>query len=152
MDPVQKWLKLYRSDNKLVRIRAAKGLLNLGSQVPLWVILSILDSQSDVGVAGSTERALLVRHDKELVSEMISRLKSSNEFIREVACKVLGGLGDRTATSPLLGMLEDPYLMVRRTAAFSLASISDPTAIPELRKQYTLQRPIQIWNWRLVQP
>jgi HEAT repeat protein len=140
MNSVQKWLRLYGSENRIVRCRAAKGLLKRSNEVPLQVLLSILDTLSDEGLGAATERALKLRRDKELASEMISRLKSSNDFILEVACEVLGALGDRKATSHLLGILNDPRLLVRRAAASALASLRDPTSVSELKKQYALQK------------
>lgn len=134
------WLRLYRSNDAAVRTRAAGGLLRLGNEVPLQVVLSILDNLSDKGLGAAVERALKLRRDETLAAEMISRLNSSNQFIRQIACEVLGALGDRTATDHLLGILSDPYLMVRRAAAFALGSLDNPTSISELKKQYILQK------------
>jgi HEAT repeat protein len=57
------------------------------------------------------------------------RLRSPDSFIREMACEVLGSLGDRAATKHLIEMLNDPYLMVRRAAAFALGSLKDPLLV-----------------------
>jgi HEAT repeat protein len=136
MNTVEQWLKLIRSENRTVRIRAAEGLLNRGDEIPLPVLLSIFDQ----GLGVSVGKVLKRRRDKELCQEMISRLSSSNHVIREVACEVLGSLGDRAATYHLLGMLNDPYLMVRRAAAFALCSLKDPASVSELKRQYELPK------------
>ena len=136
MNTVEQLLRLYRSENPTFRIRAAEGLLKRGNEIPLSVLLSILDQ----GLEVSVEEALKRRQDRELGQEMISRLSSSNQFVREVACEVLGSLGDRAATNHLLVMLNDPYLMVRRAAAFALCSLKDPASVFELKRQYEMQK------------
>jgi HEAT repeat protein len=140
MDKLEHWLKLYGSRNREVKIRAARGLLRKGSEIPLPVLLSVFDTLSNEGLGAAAEKALKQRRDPELVPEMIARLKSPDDFIREVACTVLGRVGDRRATSNLLGMLNDPHMMVRRSAAFALASLKDPASIPELKRQRALRR------------
>jgi HEAT repeat protein len=136
MNIVEQLLRLYRSENPTIRIRAAEVLLKRGDEIPLPVLLSILDQ----GLGVSVEEVLKRRQDRGLGQEMISRLSSSNQFVREVACEVLGSLGDRAATSHLLVMLNDPYLMVRRAAAFALCSLKDPASVSELKRQYELQK------------
>jgi HEAT repeat protein len=140
MDTLEHWLKLYRSRNLAIKLRAAYGLLNRGGEAPLPILLNILDTLSDEGLGAETEKALKQRRDPELVPEMISRLKSPDEFIREVACVVLGRAGDRRATTHLLGMLDDPHVWVRRQAAFALALLSDPASVSELKRQYMLRQ------------
>jgi len=140
MNNLEQWLKLYRSENPIIRIRAGEGLLRMGSEIPLPMLLSILDTLSNEGLGAATESVLKRRRDKELVREMISRLRSSHDFVREMACEVLGAQGDRMATSHLLDMLNDPRLMVRRAAAFALGSLGDPASESELKKQYSLQK------------
>jgi len=123
---VDEWLQLFRSPNLTVRHRAAEGLLRRGDAVPLPVLLEILDDLHNHGLGAATERVLRTRRDPELVAEMIRRLRSPSQFVREVACGVLGGLGDRSATPHLLAALDDPALAVRRAAGFGLASLADP--------------------------
>lgn len=140
MKTVEQWLKLYASENSSVKIRAAEGLLKRSDEVSLSVLLNILDNASDNGLAAETERVLKRRSDEELGQEMIARLKSPNNFIREVACGVLGSLRERSATRHLLQLLNDPYLMVRRAAALALRELKDPASVPELKRQYALQK------------
>ena len=139
MNTVDQWLKLYASEDSSVKIHAAKGLLKRGDELPLPVLLDILDKGVG-GFGGETEKVLRRRRDKELGSEMMSRLESPNQFIREIACAVLGSLGERSATKHLLKMLNDPYLMVRRAAALALGELKDPASESELRRQYSLQK------------
>ena len=140
MNTVEQWLQLYTSEDPAIRVRAGQGLLNRGDEIPLPVLLNILDNLCDQGLGAATEKVLKRRRDESLVQEMISRLSSPNHFIREVACEVLGSLGDPAATSHLLEMLNDPYLMVRRAAAFALGSLKDPASVSELKRQYLLQQ------------
>ena len=140
MNTVQEWLQLYTSEDPAIRVRAGQGLLRRGDAIPLPVLLNILDNLCDQGLAAATEKVLKRRRDEGLAQEMISRLSSPNHFIREVACEVLGFLGDPVATSHLLDVLSDPDLMVRRAAAFALGSLKDPASVSELKKQYLLQQ------------
>src|SRR5258708_1066392 len=140
MNNLEQWLKLYRSENPIIRIRAGEGLLRMGSEIPLPMLLSILDTLSNEGLGAATESVLKRRRDKELVREMISRLRSSHDFVREMACEVLGAQGDRMATSHLLEMLNDPRLMVRRAATLALGSLGDSASGSELKKEDFFQK------------
>ena len=133
---MDEWLRLFRSHNPTVRIRAAQGLLRHGASVPLPALLEILDELHDQGLGAAAERVLRPRRDPELVPEMVRRLRSPSQFVREVACGVLGGLGDRSATPHLVAALGDPALMVRRAAGFGLASLRDPDSGPALLRHY----------------
>jgi HEAT repeat protein len=140
MDHLEHWLKLYESNNPTIKVRAARSMLRNGPEIPLPVLLSIFDTLSNEGLGAAAEKVLKQRSDPELVPEMIARLKSPDDFIREVACTVLGEAGDRNATSHLMGMLNDTHMMVRRAAAFALAALKDPASTPELKRQRVLRR------------
>jgi HEAT repeat protein len=133
---MDEWLRLFRSSNPTVRHRAAAGLLRRGVEVPMPVLLEILDELHDQGLGAATERVLRARRDPRLVAEMIRRLRSPSQFVREVACGVLGGLGDRAATPHLTAALDDPALMVRRAAGFGLAFLADPACGPAVLRHY----------------
>lgn len=136
---LDKWLTLYGSANIDIRIRAATALI-ARSDVPLTILLDILDTLSHHGLGASTEKTLLKRTDVDLLSAMIARLDSPDHFVREVACNVLGRSGDSTATRHLLRMIDDPQMMVRRAAGFALSRLKDPSAIPELTRQFAARR------------
>lgn len=133
---MDEWLRLFGSANPAVRHRAATALVGRGDAVPLPVLLTILDELHDRGLGAATLRALRARRDPELVPEMIRRVGSPAPFVREVACGVLGGLGDRAATPHLITALDDPAAGVRRAAGFGLASLADPDAGPALLDHY----------------
>jgi HEAT repeat protein len=133
---MDEWLRLFRSHNPTVRIRAAQGWLRHGESAPLAVLFEILDELHDQGLGAQTERVLRTRRDAELVPEMIRRVRSPAPFIREVACGVLGGSGDTAATPHLLAALDDQALVVRRAAGFGLANLRDPTSGPALLRHY----------------
>lgn len=137
---MQAWLKLFHSPNSVIRRRAAQGLLQHGDSIPLPVLLEILDELHSEGLGAMTERVLKERRDPDLSDEMLRRLRSLAPFVREVACRVLGGLGDLRATPELLKMLDDPAVMVRRAAGFALATLKDPEAGPALRHHYERRR------------
>lgn len=149
MADLDKWLRLYESSNPDVRIRAANALLHRGNEIPLWILLSILDEFPHSGLGADAEKVLLKRDDPELFDEMVKRLNSEDWFIREVACNVLGKLGNLAATPHLLGKLDDPHIMVRRGAGFALAFLKDSNTIPELKRQYEKRRDDDI-NVRLA--
>jgi HEAT repeat protein len=72
---------------------------------------------------------------------MIARLRSRSAFVRETACTVLGELRDRSATPRLLAILSDePGWIVRRAAAFALASLADPQSGPAILRHYEGRR------------
>jgi HEAT repeat protein len=130
--------ELYQSPNPAIRRRAAIVLLDRGAAAPLPLLLEILDTLHDHGLGAKTEKVLLKRRDPALVPEMISRLKAPDRFIREVACNVLGQCesGDPAVTSHLLGMLDDPEMLVRRAAGFALAFRKDSRSSEELLKRH----------------
>jgi|SRR5665213_739596 len=140
MPNIQEWLRLYSSQNRQVKLRAAHGLLHRAEEAPLGLLVEILETLSREGLGAYAERALLKRRDAEVPPKMIVLLESKDHFAREVACNVLGHFGDRTATPHLLRMIDDPHIMVRRAAGFGLAFLKDPSSLPELKDQYGRHR------------
>lgn len=136
---LNQWLTLFHSTNVDIRVRSATALI-ARPDVPLTVLLEILDTLSDHGLGASTEKALIKRTDVGLLGAMIARLDSPDPFIREVACNVLGRSGDSTATRHLLRMIDDPHIMVRRAAGFALSWLEDPSAIAELKRQFAARQ------------
>jgi HEAT repeat protein len=129
-------MRLFRSPNLAVRVRAAKVLMNHGSDLPLSIILEILDDLHGQRLGAGVERILLKRDDAELVRAMVDRLRSPAPFVRDVACKVLGHKGGCNVTDALVAALQDPSVMVRRAAALALAEVRDPTSVPRLLQRY----------------
>jgi HEAT repeat protein len=130
----EKVLQLFRSENLTVRTRAAAMLLD--EDVPLPMLLEILDELHDQGLGAETERVLLRRSDAELIPEMIHRMKSPDLFVKEVACRVLGQMGGPEATPHLVTALRDPSMWIRRTAGFALATLKDPRSADALVQRY----------------
>ena len=134
-----KWLSLYQSNRLEIRLRAAKVLLNY-QDTSTPVLIDMLDTLSHYGLGASIEQALKRKPAEELIDPMLTRLGSSDDYIREVACHVLGQTGDFRSTQPLLRMLDDSHLMVRRAAGFALSCIKDQSALPTLRRQFYARR------------
>jgi len=130
----EKTLQLFRSENLIVRTRAAAMLL--GDDVPLPILLEILDELHHQGLGAETERVLLRRSDAELVPEMIRRMRSPDLFVKEVACRVLGQRGHTEATPHLVAALRDPSTWIQRTAGFALAALKDPRSADALVQRY----------------
>ena len=59
-------MKLFRSRNRAIRVRAAKVLMNRWREVPLGIILEILDDLHNDGLGAGAERILLRRDDSEM--------------------------------------------------------------------------------------
>ncbi len=136
MRNLNKWIELYQSPKLPIRIRAADGLLNFGSTLPLNILLNILDRFEELGLGAKTEKIIKQRRDPELFDEMIKRLTSSKDFLREVACSVLGELHNLAATPHLLARLDDQNCWVRRTAGFALAELKDPSSGEGILRRY----------------
>lgn len=136
MSNLNKWLELYQSPKLHLRIRAADGLLNLGETLPLDILLNILDRTEELGLGAKTEKILKQRRDPELMDEMIKRLTSPQDGLREIACTVLGELHNCAATPHLLARLDDPNWWVRRKAGFALAELKDPSSVEGILRRY----------------
>lgn len=136
-------IKLFRSQNQAIRVRAAKVLMHR-HDVPLNIILEILDDLHNQGLGAGVRKALLKREDPELVDAMLSRLRSPAPFVRETACKVLGRKAGRKITGALLAALVDQSMMVRRAAGFALADIRDPSSVPQLLEHYMVNEDINV--------
>ena len=135
MPQIQDWIHLYSSKNPGVRHRGGEGLLRRPDEAPLNVLIDILTTLSSEGLGAQAEKALLRRRDDSLVPRMIVLLDSKDDFVREVACNVLGRSGGKLAAPHLLRMLDDPRMMVRRAAGFGLAFLKDSTSLPALRQR-----------------
>jgi len=146
---IERWLKLFGSSNAVVRTRAAAAMLDQSDDVPLPVLLEILDDHHDKGLGAKTERVLLERRDPDLLPEMINRLRSPSPFVRETASWVLRELKDRSATPHLLSVLDDKSVMVRTAAAAALAAIADPSSGPTLLQHYQGRRENINVRWAL---
>lgn len=131
---------MYSSTNRDVRLRAAKGLVGRSKDAPLDLLIDILLNLSHEGLGAKTQEALLNRSDPELVPRMIGLLESHDDFVREVACTVLGRSRDVTATPHLLHMVDDSNMMVRRAAGFGLAFLKDRSALKDVTKLHNRHR------------
>lgn len=135
MPTVQQWLRLLSSSNPDHRKRAVDGLLPHLEQVPLPVLLELLDHPTSPKVRGAVASALPRCRDEMLAAEMYGRLAADDLQVRDVACRVLGELGDPAALTALLPLLCDAESSVRGAAAFSVAKLADAGACRELITQ-----------------
>ncbi len=129
-------MELYTSPKQDIRKRAIKGILNLGPELPLEILLDLLDHIREVGNGFITEKRLKQCKAPALITEMLQRLKSPDEYIREIACTVLGELGDWAATPYLAVMLDDPHWWVRRAAGWALVKLKDPSSVDAILRRY----------------
>lgn len=133
MPSIGEWIQKYGSTNASVRLRAAKAMLDRSDEVPLNLLIDILVKLSHHGLGRNAQQVLESRQDSELFEKMIELLESNDSFVRETACSVLGRSGDVRATAPLIRMVEDTHIMVRRAAGFGLAHLKDRSAIEQVR-------------------
>ena len=140
MPQIEDWVRMYSSTTPSLRLRAAHGLLERGHEIQLELLIDILVNLAHEGLGAKAESALLNRQDSELPERMIELLESSDDFVREVACTVLGRSGDTIATPHLLRMVKDRHMMVRRAAGFGLAHLKDRSALTQLHKLYDQHR------------
>ena len=140
MPTIQDWLRLYSSENPEIKHRAANVLLDRFVEVPFDVLIDILETLSWHGLGAKAQETLLQRRDKEVVPKMIALLDSRDNFVREVACSVLGHFGDKAGTPHLLRMIDDSDMMVRRAAGFGLAFLKDPASRDQLEVQLERHR------------
>lgn len=136
---MEKWLQFLQSGNRTIQIRAARMLMESADELPLPVLLKILD-EFHSGLEDKLRPLLKKRRDENLCEEMIRRINSPNIFVREIACRVLGNLGDFAATPYLITSLDDPDQSVRDAAALALGQIADPGSKQEVLKRYEQSR------------
>src|SRR6266446_8737464 len=69
---------------------------------------------------------------EEHVDYWVRTLQNPLQLVRKNAARMLGTIGDRRATDPLVSALKDPYFGVRTEAARSLGLLGDERAISAL--------------------
>ncbi|MEL6982127.1 MAG: HEAT repeat domain-containing protein [Actinomycetota bacterium] len=134
MQPLENWLEKFGSDDVDVRVRAAHQLV-ARPDVPLGVLVVMLEDLDGRGIGAKAIQALLGRTDPDLFDAMVACLGSSTPLARQAGAEVLGHLGDPRATPHLINLLDDPVWLVRRAAALALGSLGDPSAIRPLERQ-----------------
>lgn len=138
MESKDKWLSLFNSPNLDIRIRAARNLLRYHKNMPINVLLEILDELHYKGLGADTERVILERRDPTLRLEMLNRVSSSSPFVREVACMYLKVCKNKDDLPILLSSLQDENNMVRLCAISAIREINEPSCAEELFTSYKL--------------
>lgn len=133
MSNTRDWKRLLRSNSLQIRRRAAAALIE-HDDLPLEILLEILDLFPSDGFERKIERSLLKRDGTDLFESMVKRLTSTEIFIREVACKVLGRSCNLNAAMHLVPLLEDPNSRVRCAAGTGLILLANPNTIEALRR------------------
>lgn len=126
MSSIEHWLRLYKSSNPIVRQRAINGLLPHLDQVPLPVLLELLDDPVVPEARGSVGSSLYGRRDETLAEEMRSRLDADDTEVRRISCRILGALGCTETIPELVRLLSDVDSNVRHAAAFALVELTGP--------------------------
>ena len=71
MPTIETWLRFYASNNPEIKYRSAKAILDQ-PDVPLEVLIHMLETLSWEGLGAKAEKALLKRREKELVPKMMN--------------------------------------------------------------------------------
>ena len=83
MPTINDWVRMYSSNNRTIRLRAAKTLLDRYEESPLPILIDILIHLSHEGLGQKAMKSLSNRADEQLVSEMIALLRSDDPWLRE---------------------------------------------------------------------
>jgi HEAT repeat protein len=140
MPELNEWMKLFRSTNPIVRKRALEAILKRDEPELCPFVLSVFIEYYCQGFGVALERWLSAHKCPGAVDAMIPLLKHKEPYLREAACRILGSLGDRKATWPLVDALSDRRTWVRREAAFALASLCDPESADAIKARYAKSR------------
>jgi len=140
MPELNEWMKLFRSTNPIVRKRALEAILKRDEPELCSFVLSVFVEYYCQGFGAALERWLTTHKCPGTVEAMISALKQKDPLIREGACIVLGSIGDRKATWPLVHALSDRKMPVRRQAAYALVQIGDPDSANAIKTRYAKSR------------
>jgi len=127
---MSEWLSLYESDNRPIRVRAARGLLRYhGRDVPLSTLVDILDHLCGEGLGAATER-VLVDHPNDAVVDVL--IETAANLVRPLhprgRCRVVPEHPRPDVSQALVAALDDADWWIR-TAAFALAHLRDPTTL-----------------------
>jgi hypothetical protein len=129
MAHLEHWLRLYESPTPKVKERAAAGLLGSGGEVPLRILLELLDSPN-ADLRSRAERALHECNDPGLLPAMVARLYSSDAEERLTACYLVARLDPALAESRAGRMLTDPDQRVREWARQRLRRRTEGPEMP----------------------
>lgn len=138
-EQLAKWLELYGSSNRTVKLRAAKALV-AREDTPTEMLFEILVNLWNDDLGQPAVRALLRRADSGMVDRLLELLQSNASFVRQVASHILGVIGDPSATEQLLAAVDDPDRLVRHSAALALVSVGNRRALPRVRELYAAHR------------
>jgi HEAT repeat protein len=128
-----------RSD--AVRVNATRSLGKVGSERAIELLVAILNNDPIADVRMAAIRSLGEIGDERVVEPLVVSLDDDYYKVRELATYTLADLGKKlkgspifaSAVEPLIASLKDQYSQdVRRNAAWALAQIGDPRAIPAL--------------------
>lgn len=119
-------LESLSDSNALVRQMAVGGLVELMRDETLEVLAEKLRLEDPA--ARSAAMSLLASLGARALPVLLPRLADPDADVRIFVANVLGNLGERAATEPLLTALTDSHENVRYAAAEALGKLKDPRA------------------------
>jgi len=119
-----------------MRSQAAIELGRLGVKKARPALIRHLRSDSEMWVRFMSAGALGSLGGTRAAAALIHALNDQSESpdVRDMAADALGEMGSARALPALLSHLGDRSEKVRRSCAFALGALGDPSAIPELKK------------------
>jgi HEAT repeat protein len=129
------YLDAVDSGDSSLRVQGIGGLGELRIPGTLPALREFLRTEEDPLVGLTVARALAASGDKEGIAYLQTKLGDEKEQVRDAVAGLLGTLDDPRVV-PLLraAFRSDPSIMVRTTAAASLAHFKDPQGLPLLQQ------------------
>ncbi|MCS6927400.1 MAG: HEAT repeat domain-containing protein [Candidatus Binatia bacterium] len=129
------YLDAVESGDAALRVQGIGGLGELRVPNTLPTLRAYLETEKDPSVALAIARALAAAGDKRGMSYLRAKLGDSKEQVRDAVVGLLGTLDDPRVIPMLRAVFRsDPSIMVRTTAAASLARFKDPQGLPLLQQ------------------
>lgn len=119
-------IKALTDTDKVVRLRAAEALGRLKSRKAVEGLSNRLRFDGEPTVRRQAVRSLETIGESPAVEALIRALDDTDPFVVRLAARALGGLGDHSATGPLMESYEsDPHPFVAAEIAIALGRLPE---------------------------
>jgi HEAT repeat protein len=121
---------LVNTNNRRMRSGAIWALRDIGDRraiEPLWTIFH--SSTKDIGIQHDALIALSTMKAEQLYDLLISLLNHENKFLRQVAIRAFGNLGDKRAVELLIPLLRYHDEEIRIDTVLALGHLKDERAL-----------------------
>gem|GEM_PF-3422233 len=114
-------LRALEDRDEIVRLHAAYSIANIGKKYPI----SLPTSGKSLFAKGGIIRVIGLLKDESLIDFLLHSLNEQDWRIRREAIRSLGKIGRPEFVKPLIKMLQDERLEVKREASFALALLGE---------------------------